>query len=106
MKAQLWQSSIEVNVLGSGTTFPMGMAIFGAAIGLYTLDTIRGAPADAALDIAALFLPFGELWYLYRGALVIPEIQDWLNDRREAWEDAQQQAKDQGKKPAPGGKNW
>lgn len=96
MKAQLWQSSIEVSVLGSGTTFPLGLGVFAAAIGLYTLDTIRGATADAALDIAALFLPFGELWYLWRGALVIPEIQEWLEDRKQAWLDAQQQAKEQG----------
>ncbi len=80
LKAQLWQSEIRVTVLGSGTTFPLGYAIFGAAIGLYALDTLAGKTLDAALDVAALFLPFGELWYLFRGAIVISELADFLED--------------------------
>lgn len=76
MKAQLWQSSIEVNVLGTGTNFPLGMAIFAAAIGLYALDTLAGKTMEATLDIAALFLPFGELWYLWRGAIGIGELSE------------------------------
>ncbi len=76
LKAQLWQSSVEVQVLGTGTKFPIGMALFGAAVGLHAIDTLAGKPMEAALDIAALFLPFGELWYLFRGAVDIGALGD------------------------------
>ncbi len=76
LKAQLWQSSVEVQVLGTGTKFPIGMALFGAAVGLHAIDTLAGKPMEAALDIAALFLPFGELWYLFRGAVSIGALGD------------------------------
>ena len=98
MKAQLWQSSIEVSVLGSGTSFPIGMAIFAGALSLHFIDKARGAMLDSILDIAALFLPFGELWYLYRGAIAIPELEaavtailggigETVEDAQEAFQD-------------------
>ncbi len=98
MKAQLWQSSIEVSVLGSGTVFPLGMAIFAAALSLHLIDRARGATLDSILDIAALFLPFGELWYLYRGAIgmaaleeavtgILGEIGDTVEDAQGAFQD-------------------
>ncbi len=76
MKAALWNQSLKVEVLGTGVSIPMSIAFTSAALGLYVLHTTEGKQAEALLDIAALFLPFGELWYFYLGAITIPEVLD------------------------------
>lgn len=83
MKAALWRSTIEVKLFGSGTQIPIGIAIFGAAIGLHGIHKALGRQFESMMDILALFLPFGELWYLYLGAITVPEIANFIHDAQE-----------------------
>ena len=82
-KAALWGIDIPVSVLGSGTEFPLGGAIVAAAMGAYAIHTAGGRQDLAFLDMASLFLPFGELWLFYIGALAVAELRSDIDRRRE-----------------------
>jgi len=69
MKAALWGIDISFGVLGTGTEFPLGMALVAGALGLAAIDTTVGRPDLAMLDVAALALPFGEIYLIWRGAV-------------------------------------
>ena len=83
LKAALWSIDIPVSVLGSGTEFPLGGAIVAAAMGAYAIHTADGRQDLALLDIASLFLPFGELWLFYIGALAVSALKSDIDRRRE-----------------------
>ncbi len=85
LKASLWSSEISVEILGTGTKMPMALAISGAAFGLYVANRAAGNNFEAALALLSLFLPFGELWLLWNGALT---IQGWLEAIQRAGEGA------------------
>ncbi len=68
LKAQLWNTQINLDFLASGLSIPFGVVLVGIAALFYQADTLAGDTASAILDIVCLALPFGELWLLYRTA--------------------------------------
>lgn len=78
MKAWLWGSEIAVQALATGVTLPMGVILVTVAGALYAVDTLAGDKTAAIMDWACLFLPFGELWLLIRGADMIASF--WNKD--------------------------
>ncbi len=74
LKAALWSIDIDAKVLGSGTEIPLAVAFFGGAATLAAVHTARGENFMAFLDIASLFLPFGELYLLLMGAVTIGDF--------------------------------
>lgn len=78
LKAWLWGTSIDVSadVLASGlnVSVPFGLFILGAALVEAADDFANGRTAQGYLDIAALALPFGELWTLFNGVLLLEEF--------------------------------
>lgn len=67
IKAKVWSSSISAELLGSGVTIPFGLVEVTVAGTLWIHDTQNGDQLSAWLDLAALALPFGEIWLLYHG---------------------------------------
>ena len=76
MKASLWRVEVGVGPI----SIPLGMLIFSGALGLYAFHKAAKDEAAAVLDLLALFLPFGELWYLYNGAIILPDLPDVVVD--------------------------
>ena len=75
-KAALYGTEASVTVLGTGATVPVGVAFIMGAIGSYFFHTAAGKPMEAALDILSIFLPFGEAWLLYTGAVAFTGLFD------------------------------
>src|SRR3989442_8044039 len=75
LKAAIFSWEIDFEVLATGVKLPAGLAIVAGALALAALDEAEGHPEKAILDLAALGLPFGELWLIYRGVLAASEIQ-------------------------------
>jgi hypothetical protein len=67
LKAAIWQQTVTVNILASGTDFPFAMILITVAVILAGVDAYQGRNDLAFWDIAALALPFGEIWLLYHG---------------------------------------
>ncbi len=61
------------------------MGLMGTAISYYTTHSLADQRMEAAMDIAALFLPFGELWYLYMIARDLPDIAEDLKEDFTSW---------------------
>ncbi len=96
-KAALWSTEVGVHVLGTGVSVPVGVGIMLGGIGAYLLHKAQGKYLEAALDMASIFLPFGEAWLFYSGAVTLfgkeeepditPELtaqRDFLESLREA----------------------
>lgn len=67
LKAAIWSFEIPLDVLGSGIGIPMGAVLVLVATALAAIDWATGNQLYAWIDLAALALPFGELWLLIRG---------------------------------------
>jgi len=77
LKAALWTMQISpVQILGSDIEIPVAGAIVAGAIGLSVLDAAAGNQILAIIDLAALVLPFGEIYLLLRGAFAFTESVD------------------------------
>ncbi len=70
-KAAMWGTETGLTVLGSGLKLPAGMAFISGAIAASFIHRALGRPMEAALDIASIFLPFGEAWLIYSGAVTV-----------------------------------
>lgn len=68
IKAVVWASTFDVQIAASGVAIPFAYILIGVAVILYGVDSAAGRKNEALLDLAALALPFGELWLLYHGA--------------------------------------
>ncbi len=75
-KAALYSTEASMSILGSGVTVPIGLAMIMGAIGSYFFHNAAGRPMEAALDILSIFLPFGEVWLLYTGAVAFTGLFD------------------------------
>ncbi len=75
-KAALYGTEASISILGSGVTVPIGLAMIMGALGSYFFHTATGRLMEAALDILSIFLPFGEVWLLYTGAVSIKGVFD------------------------------
>lgn len=68
LKAWIWGGTIApIAILGSDVQVPIGLVIITVAVTLYWIDSAFGNQFNAFLDIASIFLPFGEFWLLYHG---------------------------------------
>ena len=76
LKAALWNIDVSFSVIGSGTEVPLGLAFVSGALLLSAIDQAAGHPELAVLDVASLFLPYGELYLFYRGIISIPGVSD------------------------------
>lgn len=74
LKAAIWTVAIPLDVLASGTSVPLGVIVMIIAVGLAAFDYATGDHVASYLDLAALVLPYGELWLLYRGGLDLWKI--------------------------------
>ena len=75
-KAALYSTEASMSILGSGVTVPIGLAMVMGALGSYFFHQAAGKQAEAALDILSIFLPFGEVWLLYTGAVSFKGLFD------------------------------
>jgi len=66
LKAWLWNTEIPLEVLATGLAIPFGIVLFAMAWILAVADYAAGNHLYMVLDVACLFLPFGEFWFLYR----------------------------------------
>src|SRR5438445_10493243 len=73
LKQAIWGWEIDLEVLATGVKLPAGLAIIGATLTLAGADSSSGHQTEAFIDILSLFLPFGELWLLYRGILGVED---------------------------------
>lgn len=64
MKAAIWSRGI------------LAGSMMATALSFYGIHRAAGKNAEAVLDIAALFLPFGELWHLYLLASTVEDVFD------------------------------
>ena len=76
LKAALWNIDVSFSVIGSGTEVPLGLAFVSGALLLSAIDQAAGRTDLAILDVASLFLPYGELYLIYRGIVSIPGVSD------------------------------
>lgn len=74
LKAWVWSTQIPLDVLASGSALPFGVVIIIVAIAEAVADVAAGNQLEAFVDLAALALPFGELWILFRGLQL---LYDW-----------------------------
>ncbi len=74
-KAALWSTQVTIGPV----TIPAVAALISGAFLASTIHRAAGKDFEAALDIASLFLPFGEIWLLYSGLSFLPakeELED------------------------------
>lgn len=67
LKEAIWGYTVQAEVLASGVEIPFGLVIVATAVAMYVVDTANNNPTAAFLDLAALALPFGEIWLFYHG---------------------------------------
>ena len=72
-KAALWSTTASVHVLGTGLAVPVGIGVILGALGAYAFHNAVGKQAEAILDLLSIFLPFGEVWLFYSGAVTFVE---------------------------------
>src|SRR5947209_2541349 len=83
LKEAIWSWTIDFEVLATGLKLPAGLALVAGALALAGSDYVAGNTVEAALDVLALGLPFGELWLLYRGVLALNDIRTALDKQKE-----------------------
>ena len=66
MKGYIMSSTVNLDFLASGFSVPFGVIEVMGAFTLYAADLASGNQLLQTLDLLALFLPFGELYYLFR----------------------------------------
>ena len=72
-KAALWGTTSGVHVLGTGLTLPVGIGVILGGLGAYAFHNAVGKQPEAILDLLSIFLPFGEVWLFYSGAVSFVE---------------------------------
>ena len=65
LKQAIWTTEINLEVIASGLTIPLGVLLSAAAGLEAAIDQANGNTIYAAIDLAALALPFGEFWIIY-----------------------------------------
>lgn len=65
LKAVIFASEFNVEILGSGVTVPVGPALIGLTTAAAVAKYAAGDPQGAALLMLALALPFGEIYLLW-----------------------------------------
>lgn len=82
LKAWIWGSEINLSldIIASGVavSIPGGAIVVVVAIAISAADFAEGNDLFGYLDLAAIFLPFGELWLFYRGFDLIITLPNWL----------------------------
>ena len=68
-KAALWGTTASVHVLGTGVAVPVGIGVILGGLGAYAFHNALGKTPEAILDLLSIFLPFGEVWLFYSGAV-------------------------------------
>ncbi len=71
-KAALWSTQVTVGPV----TIPAVAALVSGAFLASMIHRAAGKEGEAFLDIASLFLPFGEIWLLYSGFSFLPDIEE------------------------------
>ncbi len=74
-KAALWSTTAGVHVLGTGVSVPVGLGVILGGLGAYAFHNAIGKQAEAILDLLSIFLPFGEVWLFYSGAVTLVESE-------------------------------
>src|SRR2546426_7434950 len=69
LKEAIWSTSFEVEILASGIRAPTALALVAGAIVLAAIDKANGRDLEAALDLLALALPYGEIYLIAKGAI-------------------------------------
>jgi hypothetical protein len=85
LKSRLWSVQIPLDVLASGSAIPFGLVLVAIAFVIAAYDYGVGSSGlMVALDIACLFIPFGEVWLVYRLVLSLKalgsDLQSALNN--------------------------
>ena len=74
-KAALWSTTASVHVLGTGVALPVGIGVILGGLAAYAFHNAVGKTAEAILDLLSIFLPFGEVWLFYSGAVAFAELE-------------------------------
>jgi len=79
MKGYIWNSGVEISAdflaSGGSITIPFGLILVQVAVLLYAYDVlVTKNSLYQVLDALAIFLPFGELYLIWRGGSLIWQI--------------------------------
>src|SRR5437867_4430661 len=77
-KQAVWTTEINLELIASGATIPLGLLLVAAASLEAAIDAASGRQLEAALDYAALALPFGEFWIIAHARALDIGFMSWL----------------------------
>ena len=77
-KQAVWTTEINLELIASGATIPLGLLLVAAASLEAAIDAASGRQWEAALDYASLALPFGEFWIIAHALELDIGFVSWL----------------------------